>query len=105
MIIEDNLKKSGVSFSVTILDKKSEELIYYYYPGMEKTSQDISGFEKAVGEEFSSEDETRIRDEFSTFNRIMNGVLERFNFAVENCKSDDDFMTEYVCRKLHELNC
>lgn len=65
----------------------------------------ISGFEKAVGEEFRSEDETRIRDEFSTFNRIMNGVLERFNFAVENCKSDDDFMTEYVCRKLHELNC
>ena len=65
----------------------------------------ISGFEKAAGEEFRSAVETRIRDAFSTFNCIMNGMLERSGFAVEKCRSDDGFVTEYACRKVNELNC
>ena len=65
----------------------------------------ISGFEKAAGEEFTSEVETHIRDEYSTFGWIMNGILQHAGFAVVKCKSDDDFVTEYACRKVHDLNC
>lgn len=33
----------------------------------------------------------------------MNGMLEKAGFAVEKCKSNDDFVTEYACRKVREL--
>jgi hypothetical protein len=44
------------------------------------------------------------RDEYSTFGWIMNGMIESSGFAVEKCKSDDKFVTEYACRKVNELN-
>lgn len=65
----------------------------------------ISGFEKIAGEEIKSEVETHIRDEYSTFGWIMNGMLEKAGFAIEKCKSNDDFVTEYACRKVRELGC
>lgn len=64
----------------------------------------ISGFDKVAGEEFRSEVETHIRDEYSTFGWIMKGIIERAGFTVERCKSDDGFVTEYACRKIKELN-
>ena len=64
----------------------------------------ISGFEKAVGEEFRSEVETHIRDEYSTFAWIIDGMLEKAGFAVEKRQSGDEFVTEYACRKVNELN-
>lgn len=64
----------------------------------------ISGLEKAAGEEFRPEVETHIRDEYSTFGWIMKGLMERAGFALEKCRSDDGFVTEYACRKVNELN-
>ncbi len=64
----------------------------------------ISGFEKVAGEEFKTEVETHIRDEYSTFGWILKGMLEKAGFAVEKCRSADDFVSEYACRKVNELN-
>lgn len=65
----------------------------------------ISGFEKIMGEAFMLEVETHIKDEFSTFGWIMKGIIERAGFTVEKCRSDDNFITEYACRKVTELHC
>jgi ubiquinone/menaquinone biosynthesis C-methylase UbiE len=62
----------------------------------------IAGFEKVAGEEFRSEVETHIRDEYSTFGWIMNGMLDKAGFSVEKCRSDDGFLTEYACRKVRD---
>jgi len=64
----------------------------------------ISAFEKMAGKEFRSEVETHIRDEYSTFAWIMNRMIEDAGFAIEKCRSVDDFMAEYACRKINELN-
>jgi len=65
----------------------------------------ISRFEKVGGEELKHRVETHIRDEYSTFGWVLKGMLERAGFAIEKCKSEDDFMTEYACRKVKELKC
>jgi ubiquinone/menaquinone biosynthesis C-methylase UbiE len=65
----------------------------------------ISGFEKVAGEEFRLEVEAHIRDEYSTFGWIMQGLLEKAGFAIEQCRSNDGFMTEYACRKVRESPC
>ena len=64
----------------------------------------ISRFEEVAGEEFRLEVETHIREEYSTFGWILKEMLEKAGFAVEKCRSADDFMTEYSCRKVNELN-
>ncbi|HPQ43943.1 MAG TPA: class I SAM-dependent methyltransferase [Syntrophales bacterium] len=60
----------------------------------------IAGFEKVAGEEFRQEVETHIRDEYSTFHWIVEGMLERAGFSIEKAKSPNDFLTEYACRKV-----
>jgi ubiquinone/menaquinone biosynthesis C-methylase UbiE len=65
----------------------------------------ISRFEEVAGKEFRLEVETHIRDEYSTFDWILRGMLEKAGFAVEKCNSYDGFVTEYACRKVNEPNC
>lgn len=66
----------------------------------EKIDSWAAGLEKIAGKKFKSEIEMHIRNEYSTFGWIMKGMLERAGFAVEKCRSDDDFLTEYACRKV-----
>ncbi len=66
-----------------------------------KINEWISRFGKIAGENFMSEVETHIRDEYSTFGWIMKGMIERAGFAVGKCRSND-FITEYACRKIDE---
>lgn len=63
----------------------------------------ISGFEKIAGGEFRAEVETHIRDEYSTFGWIMDGMLEKAGFAIDGRRSADGFVTEYACRKVREF--
>lgn len=63
----------------------------------------VSGFEQRVGEQFSKEVKTHIRDEYSTFGWILEGMLEQAGFKVEKAQSTDGFMTEYLCRKKNTL--
>lgn len=63
----------------------------------------ISGFERVAGGEFRAEVETHIRDEYSTFGWIMDGMLEKAGFAIDGRRSADGFVTEYACRKVREF--
>jgi hypothetical protein len=52
-----------------------------------------------VGPEFKEEVETHIRDEYSTFDWIMEGLLERAGFKIVNADYQDDFLVKYLCSK------
>jgi ubiquinone/menaquinone biosynthesis C-methylase UbiE len=83
------------------------DIVFQFDPQeyVSKINSWISRFEEVAGEEFRLEVEIHIRDEYSTFGWIMNGMLEKAGFAVEKCRPYDDFMTEYACRKVIEMNC
>ncbi len=55
-----------------------------------------------VGPEFKEEVETHIRDEYSTFDWIMEGLLERAGFEIVNRDCQDDFLVKYFCLKKPE---
>ncbi len=82
------------------------DVVYHFDPCefITKINSWIFELKKVAGEEFGIEVETHIRDEYSTFNWIMAGLLEKAGFVIEKCKSDDGFVTEYACRKNRELN-
>jgi len=63
----------------------------------------VNRFEVLAGKEFKAEVETHIRDEFSTFSWIMEGMLEKAGFAIEKSRTPDGFVTEYFCKKRREL--
>ena len=60
----------------------------------------IDNFGKMTNPEFRKEIDTHIRDEYSTFGWILEGMLQRAGFAIEKSSSPDGFSTEYFCRKL-----
>jgi ubiquinone/menaquinone biosynthesis C-methylase UbiE len=70
----------------------------------EKIDNWIDGFEESAGKDLSSEVETHIRDEFSTFDWILEGMLERAGFLIERNRSADGFVREYLCRKVKEID-
>ncbi|MCC8194970.1 MAG: methyltransferase domain-containing protein [Deltaproteobacteria bacterium] len=52
-----------------------------------------------AGDRIRRETETHIRDEYSTFAWILDGMLERAGFSVEKYRTNGGFIAEYVCRK------
>ena len=60
----------------------------------------ISEFEQKCGTEFINEVKTHIRDEYSTFGWVLKGLLEKAGFAVERIKTTDEFVSEWLCRKI-----
>ncbi|MHB1419823.1 MAG: class I SAM-dependent methyltransferase, partial [Bacillota bacterium] len=49
----------------------------------------ISGIKEVAGEVMAKDTETAVRDEFSTYDWIMEGLLERAGFAIENAHYQD----------------
>lgn len=68
----------------------------------EKIEAWIGGFERVAGAAFRADVETHIRDEYSTFGWVLEGMLEKAGFVVEKRRSNDGFVTEYACRKVAE---
>jgi len=65
--------------------------------GLERISAFVEA-QAALGGDFLREDaEQHFREEFSTCDWILEGLLERAGFAVEHCESDGLFAT-YLCR-------
>lgn len=64
----------------------------------------IDDFDKLAGKELRLEAETHIREEFSTFNWIMEGMLARAGFKIYKKRSVDGFVTDYLCRKFEEID-
>lgn len=54
---------------------------------------------KNISPDFASEVETTIRDEYSTYDWIMEGFLERAGFRIDSAEYTDGFGVKYVCTK------
>ncbi|MBN2426747.1 MAG: class I SAM-dependent methyltransferase [Deltaproteobacteria bacterium] len=82
------------------------DIVFQFDPGDYAAKIDawVEGFEKVAGEKFRADVENHIRNEYSTFGWILTGMLERAGFAVEKYRCEDDFSTEYACRKVKDLN-
>jgi putative AdoMet-dependent methyltransferase len=56
-------------------------------------------FAETMEPEFVAEVQTHIREEFSTCDWIMEGLLERAGFEIELSNYKDDFLATYLCTK------
>jgi putative AdoMet-dependent methyltransferase len=59
----------------------------------------VKGFVTQVGQEFANEIETHIRDEYSTFDWIMEGLLRRAGFQIDSVTYDNGLGATYLCTK------
>ena len=59
----------------------------------------VDAFAGQVGREFAAEVETHIRDEFSTFDWVMEGLLRRAGFRIDNAEYNDQLGATYICTK------
>ena len=59
----------------------------------------VKTFGEQVGMEFANEVETHIRDEFSTFDWVMEGLLRRAGFHIISSDYNDGFGATYLCTK------
>ncbi len=64
----------------------------------------ISGLELKAGEKFKEDIETHIKNEYSTFNWILEGMIQKAGFNIEKSRTGDGFITEYHCIKVDEVN-
>lgn len=52
-----------------------------------------------AGEELAQDVTTSVREEFSTCDWIMEELLRRAGFTVQQVKYDQGFLAQYVCKK------
>jgi putative AdoMet-dependent methyltransferase len=52
-----------------------------------------------MGPSGQSESETHVREEYSTCNWIMEGLLDKAGFRVETVDYRDEFLAAYLCTK------
>jgi ubiquinone/menaquinone biosynthesis C-methylase UbiE len=65
----------------------------------EKINKWISDVQSVAGDEIGSDIQSHIREEYSTFDWIMRGIIEKAGFTIENSKAQSDFISTYVCTK------
>lgn len=58
----------------------------------------ITDLRKSAGDKLAEETEIHIREEFSTLDWIMEGLLKSAGFCIESVECDG-FMAEYLCKK------
>jgi CheY-like chemotaxis protein/ubiquinone/menaquinone biosynthesis C-methylase UbiE len=59
----------------------------------------VSSFARNVGPDFAVEAEIHIRDEHSTYDWVMEGLLRRAGFGIDSAEYDGGFGATYVCTK------
>lgn len=59
----------------------------------------IHGLRKVAGDKIAEETEIHIRDEFSTLDWIMEGLLKSAGFNIERANYYEGFMADYLCVK------
>lgn len=69
----------------------------HYESSIDKLIEDSSN---EFGEEFANEIKVHIKDEYSTFDWVIQGIIERAGFRIEASNSDSVLMSEYLCRKV-----
>jgi len=59
----------------------------------------VDDFTTKVGPEFTAEIEAHIRDEYSTYDWVMEEMFCRAGFQIESAEYNDNFGATYLCRK------
>jgi putative AdoMet-dependent methyltransferase len=54
---------------------------------------------RVVGADFAAEAKAHIRDECSTYDWVMEGLLNRAGFRIDDVKLADGFGATYLCTK------
>lgn len=59
----------------------------------------VANIGKQAGEQFAQEVQTHIRDEHSTFDWVMEGLLERSGFSILSANYGSRVWADYICKK------
>jgi len=62
----------------------------------------INGVKEAAGERMAKDLATSIKEEYYTFDWIMEELLQRAGFIIEKAEHKDGFMAVYLCSKLED---
>lgn len=60
----------------------------------------VRSLAEVVGAGFAAEAETHIRDEYSTYDWVMEGLLKRAGFRIDNIEYADGFGGTYLCTRV-----
>lgn len=76
------------------------DVVFQFDPDYEKNTEILlNKISKDLGTEFAEETKIHIRDEYSTFDWILEGLITRAGFVIEKANTEDSLITEYLCRK------
>ncbi len=90
------LKPGGVLFLT--------DFVFKFDPDYEKnTDALLEELAKDFSKDFVEETKEHIRDEYSTFDWILQGLIERAGFNIEKVNTEDSLASEYFCRKIKTL--
>jgi ubiquinone/menaquinone biosynthesis C-methylase UbiE len=91
--INKMLKPSGILFL--------SDVVFKFAPDFEKSTDILlDELSKDFSKDFVEETKVHIRDEYSTFDWILQGLIERAGFHIEKSNTEDCLASEYFCRKL-----
>ncbi len=94
--INKMLKMDGVFFLTDLIFKFETDYV-------KKTDTMINELSKSFSEEFISEIKVHIKDEYSTFDWILRGLIERAGFCIEKINAVETLASEYFCRKVRSF--
>lgn len=80
------------------------DVIFKYAPDFEQNiEQLLQDLSQKNSHDFVEETKVHIREEYSTFDWIMHGLIERAGFEIEAIHAVDPLASEYYCRKKRHL--
>jgi len=90
------LKQGGVLFI--------SDVVFKFDPNYKVNTESlITSISNDLGQDVADETKTHIRDEYSTFDWIIQGLVERAGFVIENSETNNPLISEYFCRKIINL--
>lgn len=90
------LKLGGILFM--------SDVVFKFDPEYESNTDTlISQLSNDFSEEFIKGVKIHIRDEYSTFDWVLQGLIERAGFSIDHMNTDDVLENEYICRKVHSF--
>lgn len=87
------LKPEGILFLSDVVFKFDPDFEKYIDGLLNQLSNDFS-------KDFVDETKVHIKDEYSTFNWILKGLIQRAGFSIEKSDTQDCLASEYLCRKV-----
>ncbi len=90
--INKMLKPGGIFFLA--------DVVFKFDPDFE---ENIDALIAEASNDFVEEIKMHIREEYSTFDWVLEGLLERAGFSIEKSNTEDCLLSEYFCRKVQSF--